>query len=61
LVFRLYAPLAREVWFISGERVIRESEWKAFATNQVQLLIAAGIPQAQAEAYYSETSKPPPK
>jgi hypothetical protein len=60
--FRLYAPLAREVWTIgSGHRVIRESDWNAFATNQVQLLVAAGIPREQAEAYYSERSKPPMK
>jgi hypothetical protein len=55
---RLSAPLAREVWTIaSGRQVIRESEWRAFAKRQIELLVAAGISREQAERYYAEQPK----
>lgn len=55
---RLIAPLAREVWTIGGgTRVIAESEWPAYAKKQIELLVAAGIPRAQAEMYYAEKPK----
>lgn len=62
MLHRLTAPLSREVWTIrSGREVIRESEWRAYATNQIALLVAAGIPREQAEEYYSEKPKPAPQ
>jgi hypothetical protein len=55
---RVSAPLAREVWTIgSDRRVVRESEWLAFAKRQIELLVAAGIAPEQAERYYSEQPK----
>ena len=55
---RVFAPLAREVWTIgSDRRVVRESEWPAFVKGQIELLVAAGIAQEQAERYYSEQPK----
>jgi len=61
--WRLYAPLAREVCTIGngGYRVIRESQWKAYATNQIELLVATGIPRERAQEYYAESPKPSPK
>jgi hypothetical protein len=52
---RIRAPLAREVLTIDTDRrVIRESEWQAYAKRQIALLVAAGILREQAEKYYSE-------
>jgi hypothetical protein len=62
--WRLYAPLVREVCTVGsggGYRVIRESEWKAYATNQIELLVTAGVPRKRAEEYYAESPKPPTK
>lgn len=58
LLQRMLAPLAREVWTVgSGHRVINETEWPAFSKHQIELLVAAGLPRAQAEMYYSEKPK----
>jgi hypothetical protein len=55
---RVFAPLAREVLTIGGtRRVVRESEWPAFAKQQIELLVVAGIARGQAERYYSERPK----
>ena len=55
---RVFAPLAREVWTIgSDRRIVRQSEWPAFAKRQIELLVAAGIAPEQAERYYSEQPK----
>jgi len=54
---RIGAPLVREVWTIGGMRVVRESEWPAFAKRQIELLVGAGIAREQAERYYSEKAK----
>ncbi len=55
---RLFAPLGREVWTIGGDmRFIPESRWSAFAKEQIELLVAAGIAREQAERYYSESPK----
>ena len=55
---RLFAPLAREVWMLGGgHRVIQEAEWPAFAKEQIELLVAAGLSRQQAEMYYSEKPK----
>jgi hypothetical protein len=52
---RIFAPLVREVSTIGADRrVIRESEWPAFAKRQIELLVAAGIARDEAEHYYSE-------
>ncbi len=58
LLARISAPLAREVLTIGmNRRVVRESEWPAFAKQQVELLVAAGITREQAVRYYSEQPK----
>jgi hypothetical protein len=50
---RLSRPLVREVWTIGGGKtVIAESDWKAYAVNQVTMLVAAGIPRETAQSYY---------
>ena len=50
---RLWRPLVREVWTIGGGRkVIAENDWKAYAVNQVTMLVAAGIPRETAESYF---------
>jgi hypothetical protein len=52
---RLSAPLGREIWTIGGSmKFIPESRWPAFAKEQIELLVVAGIPRDQAERYYSE-------
>lgn len=52
---RMFAPLAREVWTVGSSRqVVKESDWHAFAKEQVDLLVAAGISRTQAEEYYRE-------
>jgi hypothetical protein len=38
--------------------MIPVDRWPAFASNQVQLLVQAGIPRATAEAYYRPTLDP---
>jgi hypothetical protein len=35
-------------------RFIPESRWPAYAKEQVELLVAAGVAREQAERYYSE-------
>ena len=58
LFSRMFAPLGREIWTIGGGlRFISESRWPAFAKEQIELLVAAGIPREQAERYYSESLK----
>lgn len=55
---RITAALSREVLTIGGDRrVVKESEWNAFARQQVELLVAAGIARPQAEEYYAEKPK----
>ena len=52
---RMRAPLGREVWTIgSGMRFVPESRWPTYSREQIELLVAAGIPRQQAEKYYSE-------
>jgi hypothetical protein len=49
----------REACLLDGSMVgIPASRWPAFASNQVQLLVQAGIPRATAEAYYRPTLDP---
>src|SRR3569832_1217055 len=55
---RMRAPLGREVYTIgNGMRFILERDWSKFSRRQVELLVAAGIPRAQAEGYYSANNK----
>ena len=55
LFSRLWAPQGREVYTVSdGMHFVPESEWPAYAKRQVELLVEAGIPQPQAESYYSD-------
>ena len=52
---RIWTPLAREVFTISGSReVIWERDWPAHTKAQIQLLVAAGISREQADRYYTE-------
>ena len=52
---RIWTPLAREVFTISGgKELIWERDWPAFAKKQIEMLVAAGVPRQQAEGYYSE-------
>jgi hypothetical protein len=58
LFSRLHAPLVREVGMLDGSmRTIKESVWPAFAKQQIELLVAAGITREQAQMYYSEKAK----
>ena len=56
---RLFRPLVREVGYIDGsKRAVPERDWPEFSRKQIELLVKAGIPRAQAEAYYAEKAKP---
>lgn len=58
-LIRLFRPLVREVACVDGSmRVIPERDWPEFSRKQIELLVKAGIPRAQAEAYYAEKAKP---
>lgn len=58
LYHRLWAPLGREVALVDGSHsFVREAAWPAFAKHQVELLMAAGLPKAQAEMCYSGQTK----
>lgn len=49
----------REVCMADGSmQTITTNRWFAFVTNQVELLVQAGIPRATAEAYYRPTLDP---
>ena len=55
---RFFAPMSREVLTVDCDHlIIREAKWPAFSQHQIELLVAAGIPKAQAEKYYSEKPK----
>jgi hypothetical protein len=52
-------PYLREVLMADGSmNTITLDRWPSFASNQVQLLVQAGIPRATAEAYYRPTLDP---
>jgi hypothetical protein len=54
---RMWHPLGREVGFAdASHRFIPETDWPAFAAEQIELLLAEGIPRAEAERLYA--SKP---
>lgn len=55
-------PFLREVCMVDGMTdMVPLSRWPAFASNQVELLVEAGIPRATAEAYYRPTLNPDAK
>lgn len=57
IIARLLAPLGREVTNVSGEmQFIQERNWSEFSVQQVELLVGAGFPRAEAERLYA--SKP---
>ena len=50
---RPWGPLLREVSLLDGSmQVIREKDWPHFASNQVELLVQAGLDRATANHYY---------
>jgi hypothetical protein len=52
---RCFAPLGREVLFGNGtRRFIEEAHWPAFAREQIELLVGAGIPRKEARRLYAE-------
>lgn len=54
-----FLPYVREVCMADGSmQVIRQENWTAFASNQVELLVGEGISRATAEAYYRPTLDP---
>ncbi len=53
---RLLAPYGREVLEIgNGKSFIRDVNWHAYATNQIELLVAEGIDRKTAQHYYEMT------
>jgi hypothetical protein len=47
-------PMLREVCMLDGSmQIIPESQWPAFRTNQIELLVAAGIKRDVAEKLYA--------
>lgn len=52
---RLWASRCREVLYVDGHvNVIGDDRWPAFAAEQINLLVAAGIPRAEAERLYGQ-------
>ena len=55
---RLRAPLGREVVFVGeGLDFIPCSEWTGFASNQIDRLVAGGMPRVRACWYYDQVDK----
>lgn len=54
---RLWEPLGREVQLIAGKKYITNDKWNAFAKDQIELLVKAGIPREKAEWYYNQIDK----
>jgi hypothetical protein len=55
---RLWAPFGREVWFVgAGRRFVLESEWPAFAREQVELLVQEGFDRHKAEWLFASKPK----
>jgi hypothetical protein len=52
-VDRFKMPLAREVLLIGGHDYVEEANWPQYSSNQVELLVQAGIPRKKAEELYS--------
>jgi hypothetical protein len=59
LFARMRHSLTREVWTINvGMNVVLERDWPAFSRHQIELLVAAGIPKAEAERLYAQRPRP---
>jgi hypothetical protein len=55
---RMWAPLGREVCYANAShRFIPETDWLAFAAEQIDLLDKEGIPRAEAERLYASKPK----
>jgi len=52
---RFTSPYLREVLEIGGLEWIKEDQWYAYATNQIELLVAEGIDRKKAQYYYEMT------
>lgn len=54
-IARFFAKPAREVVFVGGHsRLVTEDEWPEFKSRQIELLVKAGIPRAQAESLHAQ-------
>ena len=52
---RLWRGFVREVCFVDGSwHMVHVAEWPDFAHRQVELLVAAGFPKAQAQQLYDQ-------
>jgi hypothetical protein len=50
---RPWGPLERETCLLDGSmRGVSDQRWPEFSSNQVELLVQAGIPRAAAKKYY---------
>lgn len=58
---RIWAPLGREVGYAdASHRFIRETDWPAFAAEQIEILVKEGIARAEAERLYASKAKQSP-
>ncbi|MGE3808618.1 MAG: hypothetical protein AB7K24_28465 [Gemmataceae bacterium] len=52
---RLFMARRREVLHVDGHMdVVSDENWSAFAAGQIELLVKAGIPRAEAERLYAQ-------
>lgn len=57
-IYRLTAPLGREVWFAGAHSTfVQESQWPEFAKEQIELLVNEGISRQEAERLYASKPK----
>ena len=55
-VRRILAPYGREIGLVDGTHdYLEATDWHAFATNQIELLVAAGVERKRAQHYYEMT------
>jgi hypothetical protein len=55
---RLWASLGREFWTVgAGHSFVEESDWPAFAKEQVNLLVKEGFAREEAERLYASKAK----
>ena len=41
----------------TAHRFVKDPDWPAFAQQQIELLVAVGVPRKQAESYYEQEAK----
>jgi len=52
--YRMLRPLGREVWFVGGDRTfVPETEWPAFSSKQVDLLVREGLDRPEVERLFA--------